>query len=135
VAEILNRVDQAMSEEILTEIHDQQETVEQGIRHYMFVFDDLMLIDSKGIKEVVAKIDRKLLVLGLKGTSDQLKDHLLSCMSQRGAAMVREDMEALGPVKIKDVETAQQQIIAIVRMLQADGLISLSGDGKDQYVA
>ena len=100
----------------------------------MFVFEDLLLIDPLGLKEVVAKIDRKALTLALKGTSEQLRAHLTSCLSQRGAEMLREDMDALGPVKIKDVEAAQQQIIALVRQLESEGVISLKGTVGEQYV-
>jgi flagellar motor switch protein FliG len=72
--------------------------------------------------------------VALKGTSDQLKDHYLECMSQRGADMLREDMEALGPIKIKEVEAAQQQIISVVRQMEAEGAISLKGAVGEQYV-
>jgi flagellar motor switch protein FliG len=70
----------------------------------------------------------------LKGTSDELKKQFMDCMSQRGAEMMREDMEALGPVKIKEVEAAQQQIIAIVRQLESEGVIALKGTVGEQYV-
>ena len=100
----------------------------------MFVFEDLMLIDEMGIKEVLARVDRKILTVALKGTSEQLKDHFLKAMSQRGAEMLREDMEVMGAVKIKEVEAAQQQIIAIVRQLESEGALSLKGAVGEQYV-
>ena len=106
----------------------------ETIRHLMFVFEDLLLIDPLGLKEVLAKVDRKVLTVALKGTSEQLRNHMLSCMSQRGADMLREDMEALGPVKIKEVEQSQQQIIAIVRQLESEGVLSLKGAVGEQYV-
>lgn len=133
VAEILNRMDAAMSEEILSNMQEQQALVD-AIRHYMFVFEDLLLIDATAMKELVAKIDRKLLTIALKGTSDQLKNHFLQCMSQRGAEMLREDMDAAGPVRIRDVEAAQQQILAVVQQLEQEGVLSLKGGGGDQYV-
>lgn len=133
VAEILNRMDGAISDEILTNLTGEQPLVD-AIRHYMFTFEDLLLIDPAAMKEVVAKIDKKLLVIALKGTSDQLKNHFLQCMSQRGGEMLREDMEAAGPVRIRDVEAAQQQILAVVRQLESDGVISLKGGEGDQYV-
>ncbi|MCL5746247.1 MAG: flagellar motor switch protein FliG, partial [Acidobacteria bacterium] len=86
------------------------------------------------LKEVLAKVDRKVMTVALKGTSDQLRNHLLGCMSQRGADMLREDMDALGPVKIKEVEAAQQQIIAIIRKLESEGALSLKGTVGEQYV-
>lgn len=133
VAEILNRMDSAVSEEILNNMQEQQGLVD-AIRHYMFVFEDLLLIDATAMKEVVAKIDRKLLTIALKGTSDQLKNHFLQCMSQRGGDMLREDMDAAGPVRIRDVEAAQQQILAVVQQLESEGVLSLKGGGGDQYV-
>jgi len=133
VAEILNRMEGAMSDEILGSMEEDQQLVD-AIRHYMFTFDDLLLIDTMAMKEVVGKIDRKLLVVALKGTSDQLKNQFLQCMSQRGAEMLREDMEAAGPVRIREVEAAQQQILAVVRELESEGTLSLKGGGGAEYV-
>ncbi len=79
-------------------------------------------------------MDRKILTVALKGTSEQLKTHFLQVMSQRGAEMLKEDMDALGPVKIKEVEAAQQQIIAVVRQLESEGTINLKGTVGEQYV-
>jgi flagellar motor switch protein FliG len=134
VSEMFNRLDSATSKEILDTIEQQDANLVATIRHLMFVFEDLLLIDQNGVKEILGKVDRKILTVALKGTSDQLKDHILQCMSQRGAEMLREDMDALGPVKIKEVEAAQQQIIAIVRQLEAEGVISLKGTVGEQYV-
>ena len=127
VSEMFNRLDSNSSKEILDNIEAQDANLVETIRHLMFVFEDLLLIDQSGIKEVLGKVDRKVLTVALKGTSEQLKEHFLSCMSQRGAEMLREDMEALGPIKIKEVEAAQQQIIAIVRQLESEGTVSLKG--------
>jgi flagellar motor switch protein FliG len=134
VAEMLNRLDSASSHEILDDIQQQDTNLVETIRHLMFVFEDLLLIDLTGLKEVLAKIDRKVLTLALKGTSEQLKSQILSCMSQRGADMLKEDMDSLGPIKIKDVQGAQQQIIAVVRQLEAEGVLSLKGTVGEQYV-
>jgi flagellar motor switch protein FliG len=134
VAEMLNRLDSGSSREILDHIEQQDANLAETIRHLMFVFEDLLLIDSMGLKEVLGKADRKLLTVALKGTSEQLKNHILACMSQRGAEMLREDMDALGPVKIKEVESAQQQIIAVVRQLESEGVLSLKGAVGEQYV-
>jgi flagellar motor switch protein FliG len=106
----------------------------ETIRHLMFVFEDLMLIDQGGMKEILSRVDRKLLVLALKGTSDQLKNHFMAGMSQRGSEMLREDMDEVGPIKIKEVEAAQQQIISVVRQLENEGTISLKGSTGEQYV-
>ena len=134
VAEMLNRLDSASSREILDHIEQRDTNLAETIRHLMFVFEDLLLIDPMGLKEVLAKVDRKILTVALKGTSEQLRNQMLGCMSQRGAEMLREDMDALGPVKIKEVEAAQQQIIAVVRQLEAEGVVSLKGTVGEQYV-
>ena len=134
VAEMFNRLDSTSSHEILDHIEQQDANLAETIRHLMFVFEDLLLIDPMGLKEVLGKVDRKVLTIALKGTSEQLRNHILSCMSQRGADMLREDMEALGPMKIKEVEAAQQQIIAIVRQLESEGVLSLKGAVGEQYV-
>ena len=134
VAEMFNRLDSNTSKEILDKIETADPNLVANIRHLMFVFEDLLLIGQEGMKEVLAKIDRKLLTMALKGTSDKLRDHFTAAMSQRGAEMLREDMEALGPIKIKEVESSQQQIIAVVRQLESEGVISLKGTVGEQYV-
>jgi flagellar motor switch protein FliG len=134
VAEMLNRLDSGSSRGILDHIDQQDTNLAETIRHLMFVFEDLLLIDQLGLKEVLAKVDRKILTVALKGTSEQLRNHMLACMSQRGADMLREDMEALGPVKIKDVDAAQQTVIGLVRQLESQGVLSLKGAVGEQYV-
>ena len=134
VSEMFNRLDSTSSKEILENIERSDPGLVETIRHLMFVFEDLMLIDEIGIKEVLARVDRKVLTVALKGTSEQLREHFLKAMSQRGAEMLREDMDVMGAVKIKDVEAAQQQIIAIVRQLESEGALSLKGSVGEQYV-
>jgi flagellar motor switch protein FliG len=134
VSEMFNRLDSNTSKEILDHMEQSDPSLVETIRHLMFVFEDLLLLDQNAIKELLGKVDRKVLTVALKGTSDQLKNHMLGAMSQRGAEMLREDMDALGPIKIKEVEAAQQQIIAVVRQLEAEGVISLKGTAGEQYV-
>ena len=133
-AEILNRMDSASSEEILTSMSNDEQSLADVIRNFMFTFDDVILLDVNAMKEVVAKVDRKLLTVALKGTSEPLMQHFLQCMSQRGGEMLREDMEATGPLKIKDVEGAQKQVLTVIRQLETDGVVSLRGGAGDQYV-
>ncbi|HUO30821.1 MAG TPA: flagellar motor switch protein FliG [Bryobacteraceae bacterium] len=134
VSEMFNRLDSVASKEILESIEKENTALADTIRHLMFVFEDMLIIESTSLKEVLAKVDRKVLTLALKGTSEQVRKHFIECLSQRGAEMLLEDMEALGPVKIKDVESAQQQIIVVVRQLESDGTINLKGAGGEQYV-
>ncbi len=134
VSEMFNRLDSGTSKEILESIEQNDPKLVETIRHLMFVFEDLLLITPDAIKEMLSKVDRKILTVALKGTSDKLKEHILQTMSQRGSEMLKEDMDALGPVKIKEVDAAQQQIIAVIRQLEAEGTISLKGTVGEQYV-
>ena len=134
VSDMFNRLDSGTSKEILEAIEQNDPKLVETIRHLMFVFEDLLLISPDAIKEMLGKVDRKILTVALKGTSEQLKTHILQTMSQRGAEMLKEDLEALGPVKIKEVDAAQQQIIAVIRQLEAEGTISLKGTVGEQYV-
>jgi flagellar motor switch protein FliG len=134
IADLFNRMEPDISDRLLTDLAAKDEALADSIRHLLFVFEDLLLLDKKAIQEVLSRItDRKKLTLALKGTSEKLQQHVLQTMSQRGAEMLREDMEALGPVRIADVESAQQEVLATVRQLEKDGVISTRGGG-DQYV-
>jgi len=134
VSEMFNRLDAGTCKEVLENIEQTDPTLVETIRHLMFVFEDLLLVGPDAIKEVLGKVERKILTIAMKGTSEQIKSHFLQAMSERGSEMLKEDMEALGPIKLKEVEAAQQQIIAVVRQLDADGTISLKGTVGEQYV-
>jgi flagellar motor switch protein FliG len=134
VAEMFNRLDSVSSKEILEAIEVTNPNLVETIRHLMFVFEDILMIDAIQLKDITAKVDRKVLTVALKGTSDQLRDHFLTTLSARGSEMMKEEMESMGPVRIKEVEAAQQQIIAIVRQLEAEGVITMKGTVGEQYV-
>jgi flagellar motor switch protein FliG len=134
VAELFNRLDSNASREILEQIEETDPALGEGIRNLMFVFEDLLLIDAQGMREILSRVDKKSLTLALKGTSEQLREHFFQNMSERGAEMLREDMEAMGAVKIREVEQAQQAIISVVRQLESEGVLSLKGKVGEQYV-
>ena len=134
VAEMFNRLESNAGQELLSEIAGDDAQVGEAIRNLMFVFEDMLLIDAIGMREVLSRADKKVLTIALKGTSEKLRDHFFSNMSERGGAMLKEDMEALGPVKIREVEEAQQEIIAVVRTLENEGVLSLQGAVGEQYV-
>jgi flagellar motor switch protein FliG len=134
VAELFNQLDAGTSEQILGVIEAQNPTLVATVRQMMFVFEDLLTIDVNQMKEITSRVDRKILTCALKGTSGKLREHFFATMSARGVEMIKDDIEAMGPVKIKDVEAAQQQVIATVRQLETDGVISLKGGGTEQYV-
>lgn len=134
VAEMFNHLDASMRNEILNQISEDDAPLVGTIRDLMFVFEDLLTIDASGIRELINVVDRYALTLALKGTSEKLQNHILQNMSAAGAEMFREDMEALGPVKIRDVEAAQQKVIATVRELEAAGLLSITSGAQETYV-
>lgn len=135
VAEVLNRLDTNASKEILETIEQEDPNLVETIRQLMFTFEDILKVDDSGIKEVLARVDRKVLTVALKGTSDRLRERFLANMSQRGAEMLREDMDAMGPIRLRDVESAQHQVIATIRQLEAEGVINLKGGPGEQYVS
>jgi flagellar motor switch protein FliG len=134
VADMFNRLDPTNCTQILDSLETENPVLFESIRRSMFVFEDLKALDAAGFTELLARVDRKLLITAMKGTSEELQQHFMSSMSQRGAAMMREDLEALGPIKIKDVDAAQQVIITQARALEKEGVISLKGSAAEQYV-
>jgi flagellar motor switch protein FliG len=134
VAEVLNRVETSVAEDILSQISGEDPSLEQTIRHLMFVFDDLMNISKDALRTLLGRIDRKLLTMALKGCTPQVKQHFTTLMSARAAEMLNEDMQALGPVRIREVEDAQQKIITAARELQTQGIISLQPAAAERFV-
>lgn len=134
VAEMFNHLDASLRKDLLNEIGEEDAELVATIRHLMFVFEDLLTIDASGIRELLSVVDRHVLTVALKGTSERLQNHIMQNMSMAGAEMLREDIEALGPVKIKDVENAQQQVIGLVRELEAAGQLSLANGPNEMYV-
>ena len=132
LAEILNNLEPERSEEILSAVAQDNMNLAESVRSMMFVFEDLLAVSKEGMQSLLARVDRKVLTMALKGTSEELKGHFTQCMSQRAAEMLREDMEALGPVRLRDVEAAQQQILAAVRQLQTEGALDVKG--TEEYV-
>lgn len=134
LSRLLNELEPAASDRILSEIEKENAEAARSIRDLMFTFDDILNIDKQGMKALVGQLDSKVLMLALKGASPGLRAHFTQCMSQRASEMMLEDMDAMGAVRIRDVQTAQQNVVAIVRKLQADGVIA-SSRGGDEYVS
>jgi flagellar motor switch protein FliG len=135
VAELVNKMDRTAGREILEKIEGGNPELASLIRNLMLVFDDILQIDTPGIREILQRADKKVLTLALKGTSEELQAHLFKNMSQRAAEMMKEDMEALGPVRLRDVEKAQHDIVEVIQKLEEEGLVSLRGGSGDEYVA
>lgn len=134
VAEILNAVDRATEEEVLSEIEEESAQMAEDIRNLMFVFEDIKGLDDRAIRELLKEVNNDDLTLALKGASDELKEHFFQNMSERASTMIREDLEIMGPTKLSDVEAAQQGIVRIVRRLEAENRIALNRGGGDVFV-
>jgi flagellar motor switch protein FliG len=134
LAALLNNVPPEHAEALLGCVEEQNLELATSVRNGMFVFEDVLSIPTEGMKGLIARLDRKVLTLALKGTSAKVRTHFTQCMSQRSGEMLTEDMEALGPVRVRDVKAAQAEIIVVVRKLQQEGTISLGGGGSDEYV-
>jgi len=131
VAEILNLADRATEKAILEGLEAEDPDLVEQIRRLMFVFEDIMLVDDKGIQSVLKEVDNDELALALKTASAELQAKVFNNMSERAAAMIKENMEYMGPVRVSDVESAQQRIVDIVRRLEESGDIIIQGRGGD----
>jgi flagellar motor switch protein FliG len=134
VANMFNRLDPNTCSQLLQEVEETDPSLFENIRRFMFVFGDLDALDTAAIRELMAKVERRLLLIALKGANENLVKKFLQSQSQRAATMMQEDMAALGPVKLRDVDAAQQQIITLARELEKAGVISLQSSPADQYI-
>ena len=134
VAEILNLCDRATEKSIMEGIEQEDADLVEDIRRLMFVFEDILHVDDKGIQAVLKEIDNDELCLALKTATDQLKEKIFTNMSARAAELIKEDMAYMGPVRLSDVEAAQQRIVDVVRRLEDAGEIIISGRGGEKDV-
>lgn len=134
VAEILNAVDRATEEEVLSEIEEESAQMAEDIRNLMFVFEDIKALDDRAIRELLKEVSNEELTQALKGASDELKEKFFKNLSERAATMIQEDLEIMGPVKLSDVESSQQNVVKTVRRLEAEGKIAIGRGGGDVFV-
>ena len=124
-AKIMNFCKQDMEGRIMKDILKADKALMQGIQDNMFVFETLLLSDDKSLQTLLRAVDDELIILALKGADDELRTKLFGCMSQRAAANIQDEMEALGPVRLTEVQEAQKQIIAIARRMSDEGQLFL----------
>lgn len=134
VAEILNAVDRSTEEEVLSEIEEESSQMAEEIRNLMFVFEDIKGLDDRSIRELLKEVSNEELTTSLKGASDDLQELFFKNMSERASNMIREDLEIMGPVKLSDVESAQQNIVKTVRRLEDEGRIMISRGSGDVFI-
>ncbi len=134
VAEILNLCDRTTEKGILENLEEADPDMVEQIRKLMFVFEDIILVNDKGIQSVLREVENDELATALKTASEALQEKIFKNMSTRAAEMIRENMEFMGPVRLSDVEQAQQRIVDIVRRLEETGEVIISGRGGDDNV-
>jgi len=134
VAAVLNLVPGALEKELLEGVGERDAALVDQIQNLMFVFEDLMVLDEKSLQRLLREVDAKQLALALKAASDDLKAKIMGAMSQRAVAALREEMEFMGPTKMRDVEAAQAAIVVQVRRLEETGEVVLSAGGDDVLV-
>ncbi len=134
VADLMNRLDLATGKTILESIEKEDAKLALSIRNLMFTFEDLLTVPEAGIRELLGQMDKKTLASALRGASEELKSYIFKSMSSRAVEMLKEDMEVLGPIKSREINKAQLEAVAVARRLEAEGKLSLTPEGEDEYV-
>jgi len=130
-ANIMNFLDTAVESQLIEAIKGVDEDLGQNIQDLMFVFDNLVDVDDRGVQTLLREISTDTLILALKGADDDVEDKIFKNMSKRAAELMRDDLEAMGPVKLSDVESAQKDILTVARRLAESGEIALGGSGEE----
>ncbi len=134
VVEILNTVDRTTEKHIMETLEIDEPELADEIRKKMFVFEDILLLDDRAIQRVLRDVDNNDLAIALKGSNEEVQNAIFNNLSKRLAVMIKEDMEFMGPVRMKDVEEAQQKIVNIIRRLEDSAEIVISRGGGDEIV-
>ncbi|CFX64781.1 Flagellar motor switch protein FliG [Syntrophomonas zehnderi OL-4] len=134
VVEIINRVDRATEKTIMESLEVQDPELAEEIKKLMFVFEDIVIIDDRSVQRVLREVESQDMALALKGASNEVSQKIYSNMSSRAADMLREDIEFMGPVRLRDVEEAQQRIVNVIRRLEDAGEIVVSRGQGDEVI-
>jgi flagellar motor switch protein FliG len=134
VAELFNRLDRSVSQPALERIENDAPDMAVSIRNLMFVFEDLSAVEDSGIREIVNRADKKHLTVALKGASEEIRLRFFNNMSKRAAELLKEEMELMGAVRLREVEKGQHEIVAIARKLEEEGLITTGAGAGEPYV-
>lgn len=134
IAELLNMMDKASEEQILDNLEERDPELAERVRRLMFVFDDLVKVDDRGIQEIIKNVNNEKWKVALRTASDGVKDLVFKNMSERAAQMLKEDMEAMSAVKLSDIEAMQMEVITITRKLESEGKIVIASGGDSAFV-
>ena len=134
IVEILNRVDRSTEKTIIESLEEEDPELAEEIKKRMFVFEDIVLLDDRAIQKVLREVDQQELGKALKAVDNEVQDKIFKNMSKRAANTLKEDMEFMGPIRLKDVEEAQQKIVSVIRKLEEQGEIVVARSGEDEMV-
>ena len=134
LAELLNQIDGTMVEQIIEEIEENDPELAEEIKQMMFVFEDMVLVDDKGLQKVLRSVESHELAVALKAASDEVKQKIFRNMSQRAVEILKEEMEVTGAVRMKDVTDAQQKITRIIQEMERKGELIIAGRGGEEFV-
>jgi len=134
VAALLNHMDPQSSKSILEAIERDNPNLALAIRNVLFTFEDFLTVPETSLREVIAHVEKKTLAVALKGSSEDLRNHIFKTMSSRAVEMLKDDISALGPMRSRDVARAQQEIVEAARQLEAQGKLALKSEGQDEYI-
>ncbi len=132
VAEVLNKSSSAVAKSLLEALEARDPAVAEDIKRRMFLFEDIVLIDDRGVQRILREIDKRDLALALKVADEKVRHKIFKNMSERAAAVIKEELEFMGPVRLKDVEAAQGRIIEVIRRLAEQEEIVIAGRGKEE---
>jgi len=133
-ANLMNFLDASLEAELIEKVKEIDDEMGTGIQDLMFVFENLIEVDDRGIQALLREISSETLIIALKGSDEAIKEKIFKNMSRRAGEMLKDDLEARGPVKLSDVEGAQKEILSVARRMAESGEISLGGKGGDEYV-
>ncbi|MBI4179681.1 flagellar motor switch protein FliG [bacterium] len=134
VVDILNQVDRATEKGIMETLEEEDPELAEEIKKRLFVFEDVVMLDDRAIQQVLREVDTKELALALKSVEENVRTKIFANMSKRAASMLQEDMEYMGPVRLRDVEEAQQRVVGIIRRLEEEGEIVVARGGEEELV-
>ena len=134
-AELFNRLERTLSTPVLEAIEKIRPELATSIRNLMFVFEDLLTVDDNGLREIIQRADKKALTVALKGASEDIKTRFFANMSKRAGDLLKEEMEVLGAIRLREVEKAQQEIVAVARKLEEEGVITTGAAAGEAYVS
>ncbi len=135
IVEMLNEADRSMEKSILEKLEDEDPDLAEEIRRKLFVFEDITQLDDASVQRVLREVDQDELALALKAVDENVKEKIFDNMSNRAAGMIREELEYMGPVRVRDVEEAQQQIVNVIRRLEEEGEVVVARGGDEEIIA